>query len=254
MKRTHLNDWLTLAATAVVAAVTGSVAGAIFAGEDGDFRKWISALSGWAAAVAAIVIGILTLAPLVRQVEMQMEAQKREAKTRLLAFKKESENWSYTVYIILHDLRRSEAAGHWNSLAPEAREVFPSLFQNPTREIVHEYYTTHHKNISEIVDKISEYRIHAFISEEFDEDLEVILRSLKIIQDRLRMICGTSAPDGPMLPHASYADEEEYWRRIISHWSKESDYLPPRTVRRSDLCERINQLDILIDAEIARHR
>lgn len=76
MERTPLNDWMTLLATAALAGFIGLVAGAIFAGEAGTFREWISALSGWVAGIGAVMVGVFTIRPLVRQVQLQEVAAK----------------------------------------------------------------------------------------------------------------------------------------------------------------------------------
>jgi hypothetical protein len=74
MERTPLNDWLTLVAAAALAAFTGLIGGAIFAGEAGCLREWVSALSGWVAGIGAIGVGVFTIRPLVQQVRIQEHA------------------------------------------------------------------------------------------------------------------------------------------------------------------------------------
>lgn len=76
MERTPLNDWMTLVAAAALAAFTGMIAGAIFAGEAGTFREWVSALSGWVAGIGAVIVGVFTIRPLIRQVQVQEDAAK----------------------------------------------------------------------------------------------------------------------------------------------------------------------------------
>lgn len=254
MERTPLNDWMALLATATMAAFAGLIAGAIFAGEAGTFREWVSALSGWIAGIGAVWVGIFTIRPLVRQVELQQIVHKQEARKRLLTFKKESRHWAHFIREILDDLRTAQAKVDFRKhQSDDFLKCMSPVFYRPTRSIVHSHYVERYRNLEYIINYIIDYTISAAESGEFESEITLILRSLQDLQNHVRFICDASSPETAHLEPQT-DDETGYWLEKLAWLATDPLHPPPRTINRNDLCNRISQLSRLIDIEVDRLR
>lgn len=89
MPRPDRNDWIPIAAAAVFAGGGGLALGLWLGTEGDDLRAWLSALSGWIAAIVAGVIGLVTLGPIARQAQAAQKAYNIAAYDRLLKAKRD---------------------------------------------------------------------------------------------------------------------------------------------------------------------
>lgn len=126
MKPSAVNDWIPIVACATLALLIGVVGGLWLAGLGTcEFREWLSALSGWAAAIAALTIGLVTLRPIARQAEIQNAEYNLKATEHLLDIKRSAEPWNPKIHSINAFISRAQKG---SIFAPEDTDEIPKGF------------------------------------------------------------------------------------------------------------------------------